>query len=304
MDSRFEDDDPYFTRRENLDISRHLTAAQIGRNGWTAGHFRRDAPDLGVTDPTVHADCVMAVINLRPRDTCEMWCDERHMVIPSIAPGDLKVLDQRRTWVARLDQPFESMNFFIPLQAFDDLADQWRAPRLDSFRLKPETPAVDEVLLHLSRSLEPAFANPRELSALYAEHVFTAILTRLASVHGGLAPGVGERRGVLANWQLTRIKTMLLDDLRQNLTLSDLAAACGLSVSYMSRGFRQAVGMPPHRWLLAQRVKRARTLIETTGLSLAEIALECGFADQSHLTRVFSKAVGAAPGAWRRARRH
>lgn len=304
MHSRAEDEDPYFTRRENLDVSRHLTSRQIGHDGWTAGHFRRDRPGLGMTDPSVVSDSLMAVINLRPRDHGELWCEDRHMLIPSIIPGDLKLLDQRKSWVANLRQPFESVNIFIPLRAFHDLADDLRAPRLDDFPLTPESPVIDEVMLHLCRSLLPAFARPRELNALYAAHVFSAILTHLACAHGGLVPGTGRQRGALANWQLTRAKAMLLDDLRQNLSLSELAAQCGLSTSYLARGFKQATGLPPHRWLLAQRVKQARTLLETTSQSLAEIALECGFADQSHLTRVFSKVMGAAPGAWRRLRRH
>jgi AraC-like DNA-binding protein len=58
--------------------------------------------------------------------------------------------------------------------------------------------------------------------------------------------------------------------------------------------------MPPHRWLLAQRARRAKELLERTKIPISDIALECGFADQSHLTRVFTRVFQLSPAAWRR----
>jgi AraC family transcriptional regulator len=82
--------------------------------------------------------------------------------------------------------------------------------------------------------------------------------------------------------------------------LPELASACRLSPSHFSKAFRHTVGCPPHQWLLTQRVERAKHLILNTSQSLSEIALTTGFADQSHLTRVFSQRVKASPAAWRR----
>ena len=92
----------------------------------------------------------------------------------------------------------------------------------------------------------------------------------------------------------------LLDDLAANTSLSELAELSGLSRSYFIRAFKQITGMPPYRWLLMQRVKHAKALLRGTNMPIAEIAAACGFADQSHLTRVFSKAFRTSPAAWRR----
>jgi AraC-like DNA-binding protein len=62
------------------------------------------------------------------------------------------------------------------------------------------------------------------------------------------------------------------------------------------------MGVAPHQWLIRRRVEAAREALEDPRLSLAEVALRCGFADQSHLTRLFSRIVGIGPGAWRRHR--
>jgi AraC family transcriptional regulator len=117
-----------------------------------------------------------------------------------------------------------------------------------------------------------------------------AIGTNLRVVRGGLAP-----------WQMRRTAQVLNERLDSKVTLARLAAECGLSVAHFSRAFKQATGRPPHRWLVEQRVEHAKRLLVTSALPLAEIAAICGFADQSHFTRVFSRLVGSGPGAWRRA---
>jgi transcriptional regulator GlxA family with amidase domain len=85
----------------------------------------------------------------------------------------------------------------------------------------------------------------------------------------------------------------LRDDLkRENLLLREQAAG--------ARAFRQSTGVPPHRWLLDRRVKRAKELLPNSSLSLSDVALACGFGDQSHFTRTFTAAVRLSPGVWRR----
>jgi AraC family transcriptional regulator len=81
--------------------------------------------------------------------------------------------------------------------------------------------------------------------------------------------------------------------------LQQIAAEFDLSVSYFSRAFRVSTGLPPHQWLLRQRVDTAKQLMTIRDLSLSEIAIAAGFANQSHFTRVFSSMVGVSPGAWR-----
>ena len=107
-------------------------------------------------------------------------------------------------------------------------------------------------------------------------------------------------RGGLAPWQEKRAKEMLRANLSGDLGLPELASACRLSSGQFSRAFKRTVGCPPHQWLLHQRVERAKELILNTDEPLRAIALDTGFADQSHFTRVFSQRVKATPAAWRR----
>jgi AraC family transcriptional regulator len=58
--------------------------------------------------------------------------------------------------------------------------------------------------------------------------------------------------------------------------------------------------MTPHKWLQLRRIQQAKTLLLESSITTAEIAVICGFADQSHLTRVFTRLVGTPPSGWRR----
>jgi len=102
----------------------------------------------------------------------------------------------------------------------------------------------------------------------------------------------------LALWQEQRAKEVMNDSL--DVSLSELARECRLSITHFTRAFRHSTGMSPHQWLLAQRVSRAKQLLEQSGLAMAEIATRCGFSSQSHLNAVFKRHAGLSPGRWRR----
>jgi AraC-like DNA-binding protein len=83
-------------------------------------------------------------------------------------------------------------------------------------------------------------------------------------------------------------------------SLEELAAAVNLSPFHFARVFRRVTGMPPHTWLMQQRIARARALLQSGCLPL-EVATQLGFADQSHLSRQFKQVYGVGPGAYRSA---
>jgi len=114
----------------------------------------------------------------------------------------------------------------------------------------------------------------------------------------------GERSQALPSPQagaapLARIRDYLRSHYANDISVSDLAAVAGLSRAHLTRAFSAAYHMPPHIYLNAVRIMQAQKRIRL-GMPLAMVALECGFADQSHLTRRFKGSVGVTPSAWRR----
>jgi AraC family transcriptional regulator len=110
-------------------------------------------------------------------------------------------------------------------------------------------------------------------------------------------------RGALAPWQVSRVEHLVRSQLSRPIRIEELAAATRLSPSYFSYAFRRTVGESPICYLRRCRIELARQLMLQTDKSLAEISLECGLADQSHLTRCFRAFVGISPGTWRRLHR-
>lgn len=83
-------------------------------------------------------------------------------------------------------------------------------------------------------------------------------------------------------------------------TVAEVAALCGLSRGHFIRAFRMSVGETPYRWSRLLRIEAAQTALLNSDATIADIAAQCGFSDQSHLTRVFSAEVGVSPAAFRR----
>ena len=80
-------------------------------------------------------------------------------------------------------------------------------------------------------------------------------------------------------------------------TLAQMAAAVGLNPYHFARQFKAATGLPPHQYVIARRVERAKELLQAgTDVSLAEVALRAGFSDQSQFSHHFKRLVGVTPG--------
>ena len=107
----------------------------------------------------------------------------------------------------------------------------------------------------------------------------------------------------LAPWQAKRVVSHINDNLDRTLRLGELARVAGLSSSHFSRAFKGAFEQTPHAFIVLRRVERARQELLAGQEPLSQIALSCGFADQAHLARIFRRATGLAPSAWRRANR-
>jgi len=104
--------------------------------------------------------------------------------------------------------------------------------------------------------------------------------------------------GQLKSWQIKTAKQLMLGRLDTGISVTELAEACALSRSHFSRMFKESTQMPPQQWLREERVKKSRALLKDSTMLLTEIALECGFSDQSHFCRTFVNAEGMTPKAW------
>jgi transcriptional regulator GlxA family with amidase domain len=110
---------------------------------------------------------------------------------------------------------------------------------------------------------------------------------------------VGLVRGGLPPRVLRRVREHIDANIEQRISVEALANLANLSVWYFVRAFKQSVGVTPHNYLIRRRVERTSELLSETELSLSEIALAAGFADQSHCATRFRQHVGMSPREYR-----
>jgi AraC family transcriptional regulator len=153
-------------------------------------------------------------------------------------------------------------------------------------------PLLGQIATTLAQEVEGGFAD-----RILVESLGTALCIRLARRFVGHLP-LPTSKG-LSPERLQRVRDYIEAHLDTDVSLTVLADTACLSPYHFSRSFKQAVGVGPQRYVMERRIERAKTLIRRTGQPLASIALEAGFADQSHLTAIFRREIGMTPGRFR-----
>jgi AraC-like DNA-binding protein len=110
-------------------------------------------------------------------------------------------------------------------------------------------------------------------------------------------------RGGLAPWQVSKIKQHIETNLTARLPTAELAALVRLSAKHFSRAFKVSVGCSPHAYIVLRRVAYAKKLLLGSDAPPSQVALACGFNDQSHFCRLFRRLTGISPSVWRRQHR-
>ncbi len=176
--------------------------------------------------------------------------------------------------------------------------DAFVASCVDGNRYFSHPHATDRQSSETFRALSASLAQtPAE--SLRAESLMRAFLETMLARHGERPqPAAGPSRAST----LARVKDYIRTYHAHDITVADLACVAGLSRAHLTRAFTATYHMPPHVYLNAVRIGHAQALIRR-GMPLATVALECGFADQSHLTRRFKGSVGVTPSAWQRMQR-
>lgn len=131
---------------------------------------------------------------------------------------------------------------------------------------------------------------------LFVDALADALAARLLSLQQRrFAAAAAAPARALPAWRLRRVIDYIEAHLDADLTLAELAAVAGFSVSHFKPLFKRATGLPAHRFVLARRVERARERVLDGAAGLSEIALETGFADASHMARCMRRLIGLTP---------
>lgn len=242
-------------------------------------------------------DAVSVIIQLRPLESLSVWCGGNISFSGGLREGSLAIVDLRDTWRCQHDSAFDDLRIQIDHRVLKEMA---RNLGIRGFvSLTNPAGAVDPVLLNLARALLPSLDHPEHCKLSFLDQVVGACLTHILQTYGdGVASGV--RRTRLTPRQEALAKEILASNLLGSISIDEVAAQCSLSRGHFIRAFCESTGKTPHQWLIKLRIDAAKTCL-TGATPISKIAKSCGFADQSHLTRVFKRIIGVTPAEWRRA---
>ena len=193
-------------------------------------------------------------------------------------------------WHSISDEPMQTVHVHINNDQFhsNSLTEHTEVIGRSGFR----DPLLAQVMLALWQELE----HPSQTGQLYSESATQLLAAHLMRHY--TAPAV-LRNGPLTPEQIECVTNFVLTHLHQKLPLFLLARQIDFSAHHFARLFRQTTGESPHQFILRQRISHAKFLLNTTNLSVAQIAAECGFANPGHLTQTFKRYVGLTPSEYR-----
>lgn len=158
----------------------------------------------------------------------------------------------------------------------------------------------DAVLAHLAAAVGDTIIAGLPASSLFVDPIVSAIANRFIAINyhtPAAEPGKQTQR--LTHRQMQRIREFVEANLETDIRLEMMAGLCGRSTEYFVRVFKATAGVSPYQYVLNLRIERAKALLGVEGASIADVALQCGFSHQEHLTRMFRRFTGVTPGRYR-----
>jgi AraC family transcriptional regulator len=152
-----------------------------------------------------------------------------------------------------------------------------------------------QLSLALKAEIEAGYPGGR----LYGDSISHLLTVHLLKNYSNITPQIPLYKDGLCRCSLQQVLEYIQTSLDQDLSLKALAKVIGISKYYFIDLFKQSMGMTPHQYVMQQRIERAKQLLRNRALAITEVTFACGFANQSHFTRLFRKQTGVTPKAYR-----
>jgi AraC family transcriptional regulator len=216
----------------------------------------------------------------------------RHL---EVSPGQVHILPANVPVAFRLFAPAESIVVTLHPRL---LADVKGAQGALDVQLRSGFGLEDGLIRQLVYALE-AEADAPNADSRYVQSLGAALAAHLVHKYANHAKDRLPNRHRVVKPGLAEVLDFIDQNIDGRLTLPKLAEVARLSLFAFVRSFKSSTGLPPHRYILRKRIERAKVLLSDAALSIADVALRCGFGDQSAFTTTFRRITNQTPSAYR-----
>jgi AraC family transcriptional regulator len=268
-------------------------------NGLTI-HYRHDLPgELSVPNGFSHHMLTFFLSKNEQQITHLDECGNYH---GQMNPGDFYLypagISGRTSW----DSEDKTLHIVMEPRFLNKVAADSECIGSGNFELLPVLKESDCTLKNLVQLLLACLNSNALGEKLYLESLSSLLGIHLLRQYCNSPLKIRQATAGLAPYQLKAILDYIQAHLSEELSLDTLSAQINLSRCHFAAQFKQSIGIPPHRYVSQQRIEKAKQLLrfskESHSLPIADIALACGFANQSHLTTTFKKHSGTTPKAY------
>jgi AraC family transcriptional regulator len=242
-------------------------------------------------------DCHVLSIALR-RTKKELFIDGKSVWLGGIRDEMLLTGPKRGAWKATVEGGCDFLRVFLPQTLIAECyTEAFGGAPADALAMFGVRPVTDLRLHQLGQTFKALDGYDPVAGPCFADSLGLALGLRLVELAYGAEQASGNRG--LARPQITRVVSYIEDNIARALCLSELSEVAGLSRVQFMRQFKEATGQPPHAYILQRRIERAKELLKNSQSTIVGTALDLGFYNQAHFTKVFSKFAGMTPGRWR-----
>ena len=218
----------------------------------------------------------------------------------SIKSGDFFFLPSGMPAYWAWDTKGEGLSFMMNPDFLPHIATTTESLNPDKLELRSVLLDRDPQLESIARSFLSEMTTNGLGGRLYTESLANLFGIHLLRHYCTTPATLRTYKGGLSDFQLKSAIDYIRSNLDAQLSLENIAAELNLSHYYFCALFKQSMGVSPWQYVIKQRVERAKELLKNRELSISEVALACGFSNQSHLNKHFRSATGIAPGSYRR----
>ena len=225
------------------------------------------------------------------------WRGSRNLESRNVSAGTMAICEHNQPRHFAMRNPTSFAIVLLRTELLEQVIEERRQERIE---LQPHQTIQDEIMFRLMEILLYEMRGGFQSGGFFLDGVAAALASHLVRRYAVDAPVKGKSIGGMVPSALRRCMELMEARLDGDLRLVELAHEVGLSTSHFIRSFRQSTGKTPYQFLLERRVERAQALMRDFRISLTEVAISSGFADQHHLARAFRRITKVTPSSYRR----